>query len=550
MVEKMLRRITQIFGSLGIIGLLLIMILLPISFSIYSCIASKEASTEINMTRSDNPELKEEHKKRETLDGIITSGEYKYSADLFNDTTLIFYWTVENETLISAIVAKTEGWVSIGFKSTLGMKDADQIFGYVYDNGSVNVFDCYSTGQYGPHPIDESLGGTFDVLAFGGSEKNGTTLIEFQRNLTTQDEFDNDLESTGEFRIIWALGTKDEFHSTHARIGSGILDLTKGIEVEDESDAHGYHIHERETLDGVISDDEYEMDADLFGDGSYLIYWTLNDTKIHFAMTARTKGWVSFGVKPSKAMKDADMIFGWVDDGEVSIIDCYSTDFYGPHPEDTDLGGTIDILAYGGSEQGGWTTIEFERNITATDKYDHTLPTSGSFKIIWATGDKDEFHALHDRIGKGTLNLQTGEFTGGEIIILWPYHAALMLSSFFFIGTGIAIARFLKKKKWRLKAHKIFTVIGVSLGMAGLILGVIMVELSTGVHFRILHDIIGTISVLTFIITPILGFLIFKIKRKRKQIRFAHIWIGRFDIFLLVIISIILGFLSVYGIWE
>lgn len=547
----MFRKVNQIFVSLGIIGLLLMMILFPFSFLLNNYHTTGEGSEEIIITRSDNPELKEEHRKRETLDGVVAPGEYENSADLFNDTTLIFYWIVENRTLFGAMVAKTDGWVSIGFKPTLGMKDADQIFGYIYSNGTVDVFDCYSTGQYGPHPTDESLGGTFDILAYGGSEKNGTTIIEFQRNLTTPDEFDNDLESKGEFKIIWALGTKDDFHSTHVRVGSGILDLAKEVKVEEESDAHGYHHHERETLDGVISDDEYEQDVDLFGDGSYLIYWTINDTKIHFAMTAKTKGWISFGVKPSGAMKDADMIFGWVDDdGNVSIIDCYSTDFFGPHPEDSDLGGTFDILAYGGSEKGGWTIIEFERNISSIDKYDHSLPTSGSFKIIWATGDKDEFHSLHNRIGKGTLNLGTGEFTGGEVNSLWPYHAALMLSGFFFMGTGITIARYFKKKKWRMKVHKIITVIGASFGIAGLVLGFIMVEQTTGVHFRILHDIIGTISVLTFIITPVLGLLMFKIRGKGKQMRSAHIWMGRFDVFLLVILSMILGFLSVFGIWE
>jgi hypothetical protein len=547
----MFKKITQIFVSLGIIGILLMMTLLPFSFIFINFYTSGESSEEIIITRSDNPELKEEHRKREILDGVIATGEYKYSTDLFNDTTLILYWKVENDTLISAMAAKTEGWVSIGFKPTIGMKDADQIFGYVDSNGTVDVFDCYSTGRFGPHPTDESLGGTFDILAYGGSEENGTTIIEFQRNLTTQDEFDNDLETKDKFKIIWAVGYNDDFHSTHVRVGSGTIDLKKGVKVKEESDAHGYHHHERETLDGVILDDEYELDADLFGDGSYLIYWTINDTKIHFAMTAKTRGWISFGVKPSMAMKDADMIFGWVDDdGNVSIIDCYSTDFYGPHPEDSDLGGTFDILAYGGSEKGGWTTIEFERNISSTDKYDHTFPSSGFFKIIWAIGDKDEFHSLHNRIGKGTLNLGTGESTGGEVTSLWPYHAVLMLTGFILMATGIAIARYLKKKKWRMKVHKIITVIGVSFGMAGLILGIIMVEQTTEVHFRILHDIIGTISVLTFIITPVLGFLMFKIKGKGKQMRLAHVWMGRLDVFLLVIISIILGFLSAFGIWE
>jgi len=157
---------------------------------------------------------------------------------------------------------------------------------------------------------------------------------------------------------------------------------------------------------------------------------------------------------------------------------------------------------------------------------------------------------MHDRAGKGTLDLRTGEATGGEIRPLWRVHAALMLIGFGLMVVGIAVARFLKKKRWRLKVHKIVTVLGAGVGMAGLVAGIIMVQISTGIHLRIWHDIVGAISILTFIITPLLGFFMFKIKGKGKQMRTAHMWLGRVDIFILMMISIVLGFLAAYRIWE
>jgi hypothetical protein len=502
-------------------------------------------------SRTDDPHLNEEHRARQTLDGMIDQEEYEHSADLFNDTTFMLYWKVENETLHIAMEAVSDGWISIGFKPTRAMKDADQVFGWVDDNGTVTVIDCYSTGTYGPHPTDESLNGTYDVLAFGGMETDGITTIEFTRNLTAYDEYDNTLESNQEFKIIWAIGTTDNFHDIHDRVGSGTLNLSTELKIDEDPHGHEPPGGLEATLDGRITPDEYELEADLYGDGTYMIHWKVENEKLYMAMKAETTGWVAIGFEPTKAMKDADMIFGWVEgDGQVSIVDCYSTGFFGPHPEDEDLGGTFDVLEFGGSEDNGWTIIEFVKNLTGHDEYDNDLPAKGSFEIIWATGDEDEFHSYHERVGKGTLDLKTGEVTGGEVRPLWRIHAGFMVFGFVLMGTGIVIARFFKKKRWRLKAHKIITVLGAFCGMVGLIFGIVMVQISTGDHFRILHGIVGAVSVLTFVVTPLLGFFMFSIKGKGKQMRMAHMWLGRIDVLLLMIISMVLGFLAAFRIWE
>ncbi len=38
-------------------------------------------------------------------------------------------------------------------------------------------------------------------------------------------------------------------------------------------------------------------------------------------------------------MKDADMIFGWVEDGEAKVLDLYTTGSTGLHRPDTEIGG-------------------------------------------------------------------------------------------------------------------------------------------------------------------------------------------------------------------
>ena len=98
------------------------------------------------------------------------------------------------------------------------------------------------------------------------------------------------------------------------------------------------------------------------------------------------------------------MIFGFVKDGRVEVQDQYSTGNFGPHPADTELGGTDDILEFGGKEEGGFTTIEFKRLLTTGDKYDISIQ-KGASKIIWAYGSSDSLTAKHSTRGYGEINL-------------------------------------------------------------------------------------------------------------------------------------------------
>ena len=48
---------------------------------------------------------------------------------------------------------------------------------------------------------------------------------------------------------------------------------------------------------------------------SYHIFWSFNVTteRIDFAVSARTTGWVGFGVSPNGQMPRSDVVIGWVD---------------------------------------------------------------------------------------------------------------------------------------------------------------------------------------------------------------------------------------------
>ncbi len=155
------------------------------------------------------------------------------------------------------------------------------------------------------------------------------------------------------------------------------------------------------SADGIISDGEYTKVA-AYGD--YEIHWTSDGNYIYIGMKAKTSGWLAVGTQPGTTMKDADMVLGFVSDGKATVYDLYSTGDFGPHPPDTELGGTNDILEFGGKEMGGYTTIEFKRLLDTGDKYDRPFSV-GSNKIIWSYGSDDQLTIKHVNRGIGELDL-------------------------------------------------------------------------------------------------------------------------------------------------
>ncbi|MGA1793427.1 MAG: Ig-like domain-containing protein [Thermoplasmatota archaeon] len=156
-------------------------------------------------------------------------------------------------------------------------------------------------------------------------------------------------------------------------------------------------------LDGMITDGEYRASESL-DDGNFTVYWDFDGDIWKVALKVKTTGWVSIGLGPSTQMKDADMIIGWVDDEDrVYIIDAFSTGVQGPHPPDTDLGGTDDIIDFGGTEADGWTTIEFTRATNSSDSNDKDVYDGQRMDIIWGYSTADDFTTYHE-LTRGTVS--------------------------------------------------------------------------------------------------------------------------------------------------
>jgi hypothetical protein len=155
------------------------------------------------------------------------------------------------------------------------------------------------------------------------------------------------------------------------------------------------------SADGVIGDAEYDNTADYAG-GIYHLYWSSDEQYIYMGIKVETEGFVAVGFSTS-GMLGADCVFGFVKDGQASVLDVHLVNYYGPHPEDTADGGSNDILESGGTEGGGYTTIEFKRALDTGDQYDKAIIPGEDNTIIWSYGTKDVMTDIHVQMGSASI---------------------------------------------------------------------------------------------------------------------------------------------------
>lgn len=136
--------------------------------------------------------------------------------------------------------------------------------------------------------------------------------------------------------------------------------------------------------------------------------WKVDGDKLAVKLAAETDGWVGIGFNPSKDMKDANFILGYVKDGDTKILDEFG-DSESSHVPDDKLGGTTDVTLVGGTETGGMTTVEFTMPLKSADKNDSTINVNGDTLVLLAYGGgRDSFKTKHTYRTALKVNLGTG----------------------------------------------------------------------------------------------------------------------------------------------
>jgi hypothetical protein len=176
--------------------------------------------------------------------------------------------------------------------------------------------------------------------------------------------------------------------------------------------------------DGIVGENEYSRSMALqsaarqgHSGGEMDISWKNDGEYLYLALNASTDGWLAIGFEPLEWMKNADIILAYVQGGKATVRDEYCTGNYGPHVEDTMLGGTNDIAEYGGSEGAGRTVIELRRKLDTGDRFDKAFSPGQAVSIIWALSDSPDISLKHNvAYGEGIMTLTTEKTMTSPIV--------------------------------------------------------------------------------------------------------------------------------------
>jgi hypothetical protein len=165
--------------------------------------------------------------------------------------------------------------------------------------------------------------------------------------------------------------------------------------------------------DGIVSESEYSRSMLLqsssrqgYSGGEMEISWKNDPEYLYLALNGSTEGWLAIGFEPLEWMKNADIILASVQGGKATVLDEYCTGNYGPHIEDTLLGGTNDIAEFGGSKGAGRTVVELKRKLNTGDKFDKSFSPGQAISIIWALSKNSDISLKHNvAYGEGVMTL-------------------------------------------------------------------------------------------------------------------------------------------------
>ncbi|NTV27999.1 MAG: DUF2202 domain-containing protein [Methanothrix sp.] len=192
---------------------------------------------------------------------------------------------------------------------------------------------------------------------------------------------------------------------------SGCIQPEKAPVVEEKVATEGWN------ADGIVGDSEYSRSMVLqaparqgYTGGEMEISWKNDQENLYMGLNGSTEGWLAIGFEPLEWMKNSDIILASVQGGKATVLDEYCTGNYGPHIEDTMLGGTNDITEFGGSKGAGRTVIELKRKLDTGDKFDKAFSPGQAISIIWALSNNPEISFKHNvAYGEGIMTLTGGQ---------------------------------------------------------------------------------------------------------------------------------------------
>ncbi|XP_064638025.1 DBH-like monooxygenase protein 2 homolog [Lineus longissimus] len=168
------------------------------------------------------------------------------------------YWLYDHTSITFEIIAKTTGYIGLGWSPKGGMANGDIIISGVYANGTDYFKDCHGL-HINAKPVCHE---TQDVLPIMSQEIAGYTRVKFRRQLDTCKMHDLPVTS-GTMRMIWSMGKTDvmDWHGSNRGTRSLKLLGDKQVEVKLPPDVKTFDIVKDNFL---VPDTETHYDCEIF----------------------------------------------------------------------------------------------------------------------------------------------------------------------------------------------------------------------------------------------------------------------------------------------
>jgi len=158
------------------------------------------------------------------LSGVLVAADYDHKVALKN---MSFEWRLNEQTIDIRLIAKTKGWVAIGFNTAGNMKKANLILAYV-KRGKVKISDQFGV-RLEEHIRDVMTGGEDNISNKKGNETFNKTVVSFSIPLDSGDPGDFSIDPDKETFVLLAYGKgRDNFQSKHEFRTALKVNLTTG----------------------------------------------------------------------------------------------------------------------------------------------------------------------------------------------------------------------------------------------------------------------------------------------------------------------------------
>ncbi len=154
----------------------------------------------------------------------------------------------------------------------------------------------------------------------------------------------------------------------------------------------------------TLSESSYFVNTAEMSGANYRLDWNYSNTDITFRVTARTAGWVGFGISPNGGMKNSDLMLAWTaNNGSNQFRDAHTEN------ENSVLYDTVQNwqpLFY--SQRNGATTVIFRRSIKVcnpsqpANEINIDIAPTQYVIFAWGTNYQGGLPAYHGSVSRGT----------------------------------------------------------------------------------------------------------------------------------------------------